>query len=43
MGINERKMDNKRKAAAAKGVMTGSGEFAPPDGNGEALSGYEAQ
>ena len=43
MGINKRKMENKRKATAAKSVMTGSGEIAPPDGNGEGLFGYAAQ
>jgi hypothetical protein len=43
MGINKRKMENKRKAAAAKGVMTGSGEIAPPDRNAEGLFGYAAQ
>ena len=42
-GINKRKMESKKKAAAAKGVMAESGEFAPPDGNGEGLSGYAAQ
>jgi hypothetical protein len=43
MGINKRKMERKRTAAAAKGVMAESGEFAPPDWNGEGLSGYAAQ
>ena len=43
VNINKRTMESKRKAAAAKGVMAESGEFAPPDENGEGLFVYAAQ